>query len=259
MNMHQKNRGFTLIEIGVVLAIIGVLAAITIPSVSYMLRRSRVQSLVGCLPTIKGYVAALASSSAGGGAIPVTEGGAPPRVGAALVGQNAADAANAARLDMVFVSAGITDKLISFGIGSQNQVPDGAGGDLQWSTRYRAFYLDDGAGGISATAVCGRDWSRCSRVEARVSTPNTLPSQAQGGNFRLNGNSNITANSVVVYIVLRDVPYKDAIELSKTLNGEDLTTATESNGTAQDGGPVVFAPPAAGTAVTDVYVYVSHI
>lgn len=259
MKRHHKNQGFTLVEIGVVLAIIGVLAAITIPSVSYMLRRSRVQSLVGCLPTIKGYVAALASSTASGGVIPVTEGGAPPRVGAALNGQNATDVANAARLDMAFVSAGITDKLINFGIGSQNQVPEGGGNDLQWSTRYRGFFMDDGAGGVSATAVCARDWSRCSRVEARVSTPATLPSQAQGGNFRLNGTGNLTANTVVTYVVLKEVPYKDAIELSKTLNGEDLTTATESNGVAQDSGPVAFLPPAANSATTDVFVYISHM
>lgn len=259
MKKQAQQKGFTLIEIGVVLAIIGVLAAITIPSVSYMLRRSRVQSLVGSLPTIKGYVAALASSSAGGGTVPVTEGN-PPRVGTALVGQDRATVSKAARLDMAFVSAGITDKLVSFGLGSQLQVPDGTGSELQWSPRYRAFYIDDeGTGVPSASGVCARDWSKCSRVEARVSTPGTPPSSALGGNFRLNGSSNMTANTVVAYVVLRDVPYKDAIELSKALNGDDLTTATESNGLAQDNGPVVFAPPAADSAVTDVYVYVSHI
>jgi prepilin-type N-terminal cleavage/methylation domain-containing protein len=258
MKRHHQKRGFTLIEIGVVLAIIGVLAVITIPSVSYMLRRSRVQSLVGSLPAIKGYVAALASTASGGGTIPVTE-GTPPRIGAGLAAQGISDVSNAARLDMAFVSAGITDKLITFGIGSQNQVPDGAGADLQWNTKYRAFYMDDGAGGISTTATCTRDWTRCSRVEARLSNPVVAPSAAVGANFRLNGTNNLPANTVVAYIILRDVPYKDAVELSKTLNGEDLTTASESNGVAQDSGPVAFLPPVAGSATTDVYVYVSHI
>jgi prepilin-type N-terminal cleavage/methylation domain-containing protein len=258
MNKNRSHQGFTQIEIGVVLAIIGVLAAIAIPSVSYMLRRSRVQSLVGTLPTLKGYVAALASSAASGGTIPVTEGGAPPRTGAALVGQDATLVANAARLDMAIVSVGIADKLVTFGIGNQSQVPTGTGSDLQWSTKLRAFYMDDGSGGVSATATATRDWSNCSRIEARVSAPGTLPSVAAGANFRLNGTANLSLNTVVAYICLKDVPYKDAIELSKALNGEDLTTASEETTTAQDNGPVVFTAPIAG-AVTDVYVYISHI
>jgi hypothetical protein len=85
------------------------------------------------------------------------------------------------------------------------------------------------------------------------------PSAAQGANFRLNGTASLTANSIIAFVVLKDVPYKDAIELSKSLNGEDLTTASEGSTTAQDSGPVAFATPIAGTATTDVYIYISSI
>jgi hypothetical protein len=213
------------------------------------------------LPTWKGYVAALASSTASGGTIPITEGSKPPCTGTAQIAQAATDSANAARLDIAFVSLGITDKLVTFGLGNQNQVPNNAtaSSDLLWSGKYRAFFMDDGSGGVSATATALRDWSNCSRLEARVSNPVGFPnpSAALGANFKLNGTTSITANTIIAYAVLKDVPYKDAIELSKAINGEDLTTATENGTVAQDNGAVVFAAPAGPTV--DVYVYISSI
>ncbi|MDX2185757.1 MAG: type II secretion system protein [Opitutaceae bacterium] len=253
--LARKN-AFTLVEIGVVLAIIGVLAAISIPSVSYFLRQGRVKSVVGSVNSIRNWIGSLQSSGAIGGSLPITEGAKPPTTGTALSAVDAVTLASAARLDQVLVSAGIIDKLLTFGMGSQVSAPEGEGADLSWNTRKRAFYMNDGAGGISSTDTVERDWSNCSRLEARLSSPIVQPSAAAGGNFRLDGITNIAANTVVAYIHLKEVPHKDALELAKAINGEDLTS--ETNG-AQEGGAVVFAAPAPGTSTTDVFIYVAAL
>ncbi|WP_404424700.1 type IV pilin protein [Nibricoccus sp. IMCC34717] len=255
-NKRLKTSGFTLVEVGVVLAIIGVLAAISIPSVSYFLRQGRVKSVVGSVNSVRNWIGSLQSSGAIGGALPITEGSRPPTTGAALTAQAAETVAAAARLDQVLVSAGITEKLLSFGMGNQASVAEGEGLDLAWSARKRAFFISDANGDASATATAARDWSSCSRLESRLSAPGLVPSAAGGANFRLDGATNLSANTVVAYVHLKEVPYKDALELAKALNGEGLLA---TNGTAQDAGPVVFAAPGAGASTTDVFVYIAAL
>ena len=259
----QKNQrrqcGFTLIELGVVLAIIGVLASIAVPSVSYFLRQGRVKNVTGSINSIRNWVGSLQASGLVGGALPVTEGSRPPSTGAALSAQDAVEVANAARLDHILVSAGITDKLLTFGMGAKLSASEGSGAELSWHPSKRTFFMSAGSGVISDTDTAKRDWSNCSRLETRLSNPAVAPSEALGANFRLDGVTNMPANTIVTYAVLKEVPYKDAIELAKAMNGEDLVPSAEDLESAQDLGPVVFQRPGTGSATVDVYVFVASL
>lgn len=254
----RGTRGFTLVELGVVLAIIGVLASIAVPSVSYFLRQGRVKNVTGSINSIRNWVGSLQASGVVGGALPVTEGAKPPTVGSALSAQSATELSKAARLDQILVSAGITDKLMTFGMGTQLSLPEGEGADLRWSPSKRAFYV--GSGDVpSDSESAGRDWSSCSRLESRLTNPALNPSEAEGANFRLDGTTSLPSNTVVSYVVLKEVPFKDAVELAKALGGEELAQAASSGTAAQDAGPVVFQLPQAGSATVDVYVYVAAL
>ena len=256
MKTHAKQGGFTLIEIGVVLAIIGVLAAIGVPSVTYMLRRSRVQSVVASLPAWRGFVATLASSSGSSGTIPLTEGAVPWARTALNGGAVPATAATGTRLDMAFVSLGITDKLISFSLGDPNQTPLTGTAEVRWSPAEHGFFVANAATGAISNAAPDRDWTAISRIESRVANLTNVPSAAAGANFMLDGLTPVCRHGTIAYAVLMAVPYKDALELSRELNGQELTQADEAGTIPQNNGPVVFAAPVAGAATVDVYVYI---
>lgn len=247
-----------MIEMVGVLAVIGVIVAIAVPAISKVLRDSRVTNVNASVKTLQSEVSQLQNSSAAGGSIPITE-GAVTVTGAALSAQGPTVLSNAARLDQAMVSAGIREKLVTFKMGSQIAIPAGTGGDLTYSTKLRSFIMDDGTGNPSASLTTGLDYTSISRVKSRISNPTLAPSAAAGANFRLNGTGNISSNSIVAYVLLKDVPYKDAVALSKEMNGEQLTTASTETTTPQDAGPCAFAAPAVGATTTDVYIYLTSI
>jgi hypothetical protein len=63
--------------------------------------------------------------------------------------------------------------------------------------------------------------------------------------------NDIATHQFAVYAYIPNVSIKDAIDLSNTVDGTDLSVANEANGDAL--GRVIYAAPAGGT--TDIMVY----
>jgi len=243
---HKTTKGFTLLELGLVLGIIAVLVAILLPKGFDALRHARIQQVAKTVETAKTAISNYLALPGGNGNLPRTEGLNIPVVGSALSGADTSAIGSAARLDAVMLSTGMLEKPISIRMGSQARVSTGEGAELTWDQVEHGFKMDpDGAP--------QRDWSRVTRLETRT-VMSTRPSTGNGANFRLNGTVDLPLNAIVAYMVIPDCPAKDAFELATLMNGTQLAPA---EGLYSDKGIVVYETPVNG--VTDVYIYLTTL
>lgn len=243
----NRTRGYSLLELVLVLAIVSVLVGLLLPKGFDALRTARVQQVEKTVETLKTALTDFIAMPGGNGSLPRTEGTGVPCSGAALSGATDAAKGNGARLDAVLLAAGKIERPISLRMGSQFYASTGTGNEMQWNQALQAFTMTPDAAPL-------RNWLAVTRVEARTANPALAPSVALGANFRLDGTTNLNANYVVAYLVIPQVPARDAYELALSMNGPQLAPI---EGAACDTGVVAYAAPANG--ITDVYIYVTSI
>jgi prepilin-type N-terminal cleavage/methylation domain-containing protein len=241
------SQGYSLLELVLVLAIVSVLVGLLLPKGFDALRNARIQQVQKTVDTLKTALADYITLPGGNGSIPRTEGTGIPTSGAALTGATDAAKGNGARLDTVLLATGKLERPLSLRMGTQGYASTGTGNEMTWSQASLTFV-------VTPDAAPQRSWSGVTRIEARSSTPGSLPSAALGANFRLDGTTDLTANLIVAYLVIPAVPAKDAYNLALAMNAPQLAPV---EGAACDTGVVAYATPANG--ITDVYVYLTAL
>ena len=245
--LPQLRRGYSLLELVLVLAIVAVLVGLLLPKGFDALRNARIQEVKTTVGTLKTALTDLITMPGGTGSIPRTEGTGIPTSGTALTGATDIAKGNAARLDAVLLATGKLERPLTLRMGSQVYTPSGTGNEIAWDQATGTFVM-------TPDAAPQRNWTGITRVEARTANPLLAPSAAEGANFRLDGITNRSANSIIAYLVIESCPAKDAHELAVSLNAPQLAPL---EGAACDTGMVAYAAPVDGT--TDVYVYLAEI
>jgi prepilin-type N-terminal cleavage/methylation domain-containing protein len=254
--------GFTLIEILVVVAIIGVLAAILLPALNKALSAAHVNRTVSDLKQLKGFAADAANQL--GGTLPLTKGYAV--ISAAvnttaspnLASSATADFNNALRLDEVLISVpnAKLERYFAPACGSQAFLPVNGSAvvDPRYNPSTGLFYnLPD------VKIASGYGYSAVSRLEcAAVNTalvPGTVDTNG-GTNFKIDGVNSLSSGRVA-YAVLKAVAGSEASQIATAIDTPAFMDDTSGSASAaQTRGQVAYAAAVAGS--TDVYVYLGN-
>lgn len=215
---RNSRGGFSLIEMIGVLAIIAILAAVIVPKVFSTIASSRVTNAVASINTIKSAVTEFSGKY---GTIPTTNGN--------------------SRIDDLLVTDGLLDTRFLIKIGNQPTNPAIVG--ATW-TRSSSNWTSSG----------GSNQNSQSRIICQTSNT-TTPSTANGRNFRLDGTTDLPAQSRVVSAIIPNARISEARELSLRIDGETMSEPDTS--TADNIGRVAYRT-ANGQGFTTVYVYVAH-
>ncbi len=256
--VRRRPRGFTLIEILVVVAIIGVLAAILLPAMNRALSSSHVTRTVSDLKQLKGFVVDGASQL--GGTLPLTKGiaslasvvslGTSPNLSTSAP----ADFSNGLRLEDVLLSVPSPklDRYFAPACGSQVFLPTGGTSvvDPRYSSATGYYYNQP-----DIKIPSGYSYNAVSRLDC-IATSAALPSVAAGANFYLDGINSLPTGRVA-FAIIKAVPAAEAYQIALALDtAAFMDDTTGSAGVAQNRGQVAYA--AAANGVTDVYVYLSN-
>jgi len=258
---YRRNRGFTLVEILAVLAVIAAVIAIGVPAISKVLQSSRVRNAEGTANVVKAGLTNYLSKPGSPGILPLTE-GATAAVLAEYTGTGAPTSAQigaAATLDGVLLAEGVIERPLSLRMGTQIATVTGVANGFTWTPATETF---------TGTAAPTISYANVSRAECAVSDGISNPGvtgQAAGSAacaFNLAGNGTlIPSGSRVAYLIIKSAPDADAYQLALDVDGSVLSqnTAAAPATNDQTQGPVVFAKDATATGFVDVYYYLTNL
>jgi prepilin-type N-terminal cleavage/methylation domain-containing protein len=262
---NQKDRGFTLVEVMAVLAVIAAIIAIGVPAISKTLQSGRIRNSEGTASMLKSAILLFLGKPGSPGTLPVTE-GVSPVLAAEYTGAGSPTptaVADAATLDNVLLAENALDRPISLRMGEQNAGVTGSANGFAWSPNTESF------GGAAPPAS---SYAAVSRAECAVSDGTTNPGASSGPHqslgtyscaFNLNGDgvTFIPNGSRVAYLIFKGVSVADAYQLALDVDGSGLTQNSAPAPAANDQtqGSVAYQKDASNTGFVDVYYYLTSL